>query len=155
MTNKVNKLTPETLMKIEKDLGKKIKVEVKTTTGDLFEIEMYERVRESLINKALLSFMEMQYELQQRTIVDDELTNNSLKLFDFFLLREISDLPIPSELSIEETIGIYQILVDSNIARTLFKYISKEDKKLIEAKTKEVSKNMKELTVALKAKSFI
>lgn len=149
------KLTPELLMKIEKDLGKKKIVKVTTNTGEVIEVEMYDRIRESLIDKAIMNFIKMREELENRTFVSDELAINSIRLLDFFLLKEISDLPIPDDISIEESVGIFQVLIDSNIAKTLIENIDKADQKLVSMKTKEVAKKIKELAVALKSKTVI
>lgn len=147
-----NKLTPELLMKLEQDLNKKKFVNVKTRTGEIIEIEMYENLRDTLIERAYLNFTAMLAELEQRTIIDDELLVGACKCYPFFLVKEIANLPnVPTDPSIEQAIALSRLLTDLHIIKGILDSLSKEDKKLIEksnnAMQKEIGKQLGELFI--------
>lgn len=138
---KQKKLTLSVINKANSALNE---LKVVRVLGD-YEVRINTKFRKTLIRNVLISYFTILQDLKGRDNVTEETIMNSISLLNTLILREFSDVPIPSINNVEELIEVSNALLDTGILEEVFIHFPQEELNNLSEELKKASKNIGEL----------
>jgi hypothetical protein len=138
-TNK--KLTLALINKVDSTLNEKKLIKVLNE----YDVTIHLKFRKTLIRKIIIDYYKVIQDLKGKDNITDETIINSISLLNVFILREFSDVPIPSIDNIEDLIRVANALLDTGILEDVLSAYPKEQLDLIGKEMEKSSKNFGEM----------
>ncbi|RPK23977.1 hypothetical protein [Paenibacillus xylanexedens] len=149
-----NKITLETIDNL-KEIKQTKDIQITDVHGNTYDVQLDTFFYESKVEKIASDYLELLIELNKMTDVDNEKVRQTFKLIYVMVLREFTDIPIPTKANINDLIGLSVSLGDSGITNEVMKSIPNKEFRKIEKKLKEVEKQTSKIMAEVVAKTTI